>query len=225
MKMDDKRYENQGIHVDIALFTVQDSLVKTLLVKRSNKQFIGEWIIPGGAVYNDESVDEAAKRELLGKTGIKGIYMEQFHTFGEVKRDPRKRMISVAYLALLDSQKVNLLTKTNKTDDAYWADISKLPKLGFDHNQIVESAIKTLRVKLATSNLANSILQKQFTLPELQKVYEIILGKKLDRRNFRRKFLSLKIIQNTGEKVVSGAFRPANLYSFTSNKYQEIDIY
>lgn len=225
MRLDDPRYKNQGIHVDIALFTVQSGVVKTLLVKRTNKQFIGEWIIPGGGVYNDESVDAAAQRELLEKTGIKGIYMEQFHAFGEVDRDPRKRMISVAYFALIDANKVNLLTKTQKTEDAYWADITELPKLGFDHNNILNYAVKVLRNRLLNTNLAYSIMPPEFTLPELQNVYEILLGKKLDRRNFRRKFLNMGIIKNTGEQIVAGAFRPANLYSFTSKKYQEIDIY
>lgn len=225
MRLDDKRYENQGIHVDIALFTVQSGVVKTLLVKRSNQQYIGEWIIPGGAVYNDESVDTAAGRELLEKTGIGSIYMEQFHTFGEVNRDPRRRMVSVAYFALIDADKVNLLTRTKKTEDAYWSDITKLPKLGFDHDQILSVAIKTLRTKLLNSNLANTIMPKEFTLPDLQRVYEILLGKKLDRRNFRRKFLNLNIIRDTGRTLVAGAYRPAKLYEFTSNKYQEIDIF
>ena len=225
MRMDFEGYKNQGIHVDIALFTVEDGVVKTLLVKRSNEQFIGDWIIPGGGVYNDESLDTAAKRELLEKTGIKNIFMEQFHAFGDPKRDPRKRMVSVAYFALIDAKKFHLLTKTQKTSDAYWADIRKLPKLGFDHDKILKLAIKSLRNKLLNTNLAYSIMPDEFTLPELQKIYEILLEKKLDRRNFRRKFLGLGLIRSTGETIIGGAYRPANLYKFTSKKYQEIDIY
>jgi 8-oxo-dGTP diphosphatase len=225
MRMDFEGYKNQGIHVDIALFTVQDGVVKTLLVKRTNEQFIGEWIIPGGCVTNDESIDAAARRELLEKTGIKKIYMEQFHAFGEPGRDPRKRMVSIAYLALIDADKVSVLTKTKKTEDAIWADITRLPKLGFDHRDILKAAVAQLRRKLLNSNLAAQVMPKEFTLPELQKVYEILMDTKLDRRNFRRKFLSLNLIQQTGEKIVGGAHRPANVYAFSSEKYQEVDIY
>jgi 8-oxo-dGTP diphosphatase len=223
--MDFEGYKNQGIHVDIALFTVLDGVVKTLLVRRTNEQFIGEWIIPGGCVTNDESVDEAARRELLEKTGIENIYMEQFHAFGAPGRDPRKRMVAIAYLALIDAIKIHLLTKTQKTDKAVWADITDLPELGFDHKDILKSAVDTLRRKLMNSNLAAEVMSKQFTLPELQGVYEIIMGTKLDRRNFRRKFLKMGLIRATGDTIIDGAHRPAKLYTFVSDTYQEVDIY
>lgn len=225
MKMSDPKYKNQGIHVDIAIFTVEDKKIKTLLVKRARGQYIGEWIIPGGAVYNNESLDKAAERELKEKTGLSNIFIEQFHAFGDPKRDPRKRMIAIGYLALVDKNKLKILQKTPKTLDARWTDIKDLPKLAFDHKKILKMAIKNLREKLTESNIAHSIMPKEFTLPELQSVYEVLLDKELDRRNFRRKFLNLGLIKITGNKTEGNASRPANYYKFIKRDYKEIDIY
>ncbi len=225
MKLNNPKYKDQGIHVDIVVFTVDEGIVKTLLVKRAKSQFIGEWIIPGGAVYNNESLDGAAKRELFEKTGIKDIYLEQYYTFGDPKRDPRKRMVSVSYIALLDSKKISVLTKTKKTTDSGWFDITKIPKLAFDHNQILKLAIKKLKKLITDSNIAYSLFPNQFTLPELQSTYEIILGKKLDRRNFRRKFLTLGIIEQTGKYESGEPNRPAKYYRFINKRFQEIDIF
>ncbi|MCL5093991.1 MAG: NUDIX hydrolase [Patescibacteria group bacterium] len=224
MDMKNPKYKNQGIHVDMVVFTVDDKKIKTLLVQRGRKPFVGEWILPGGAVYNDESVDFAAERELEEKTGLKDLYLEQLHTFGNPKRDPRKRMVSVAYLALVDKKKVSILQKTSKTLDAKWFDIKKLPDLAFDHKEIVRLAVKSLRKMLIYSNIAYTLLPCQFTLPELQGVYEIILGEKFDRRNFRRKFLNLGLIEATGKREEGMANRPANLYRFKAKKYKAVDI-
>ncbi len=217
--------------------------VKILLVRRARKPFVGQWILPGGAVYNDESVDAAARRELKEKTGLKniypvrnrtqtqapaisnGVYLEQFHVFGKPKRDPRKRMVAIAYLALVDRNKVSVLQKTPKTLNAAWHDIEKLPGLAFDHGEIIKEAVKKLRKKLIDSNIALALLPKQFTLPELQRLYEIILGREIDRRNFRRKFLKLGLIKKTDKKTVGTLYRPANYYSFALGGYREIDIF
>jgi 8-oxo-dGTP diphosphatase len=225
MKLNDARYRNQGIHVDIVVFTLDEGRVKVLLVKRATSQFKGEWIIPGGAVYNNESIDAAAKRELFEKTGLKNVYIEQFSAFGEPRRDPRKRMVSIAYIALIDYKKVSILQKTPKTIDAEWFDVTKLPKMAFDHNEIVKSAFKKLQKLVVDSNIAYTLFPNTFTLPDLQKIYEIILGRGLDRRNFRRKFLKLGLIEHTGEHLAGNPNRPAKLYKFRSNKYQEIDIF
>lgn len=224
MKLNDPRYQNQGIHVDVVVFTVSERRIKTLLVKRAKGQFIGEWIVPGGGVYNTESIDNAAKRELLEKTGLSNVYFKQFYTFGDPKRDPRKRMISVAYLALIDEKKVAVLQKTPKTLDATWCDIKKLPKLAFDHKDIINFAVNELRHLLSESNIARSLLPNEFTLPELQEIYEIIMGEKYDRRNFRRKLLSLNVIKSTGNTVSGTAYRPAKLYKFVNSKIREVDI-
>lgn len=224
MDLSNPRYKNQGIHVDIAVFTVEDRKVKILLVKRGKEPFVGDWILPGGAVYNDESVNFSAKRELEEKTGLKNLYLEQLHTFGDPKRDPRKRMVSVAYLALIDKKKVSIQKKTQKTLDAQWFDIKDLPKLAFDHKEIIQFAITVLRKILTFSNVVYTLLPPEFTLPELQSVYEIILGKNLDRRNFRRKFLNLGLIKETGRILEGASNRPPKLYSFKSRAYKEIYI-
>ncbi len=225
MDLKNPRYKNQGIHVDIVVFTVEERKVKNILVKRGHTPYIGEWILPGGAVYKDESVDFAAKRELKEKTGLRNIYLEQFYTFGDPKRDPRKRMVSVSYLALIDKKKVSVLQKTPKTQDAKWWNIKKLPKLAFDHKEIVNLALKRLRIKLMDSNIIYTLLHNEFTLPELQNIYEIILNKKFDRRNFRRKFLNLGLIRKTGNKTEGLQHRPADFYTFRSKKYKEINIF
>lgn len=218
------RYKNQGIHVDMVVFTVDERKVKILLVRRAKEPFVGQWILPGGAVYNDESIDAAAKRELKEKTGLKNIYLQQFHAFGDPKRDFRKWMVSVAYLALVDRKTVSVLQKTPKTLDAQWAEVGKLPALSFDHDEIAEFAIGELRKKLINSNLVFNLLPKKFTLPELHNIYEIILDRKIDRRNFRRKFLRLELIKKTGRKEKDSLRRPADYYEFKSVRYKEIDI-
>lgn len=224
MDLNNPKYKNQGIHSDVVVFTVEDREVKILLVKRGREPFVGQWILPGGAVYNDESVDAAARRELKEKTGLEDVYLEQFHTFGAPKRDPRMRLVSVSYLALIDKNKVNILQKTPKTLEASWFSLEKLPEMAFDHNDIVQMAVTVLRQKLMDSNIAVEILESKFTLPELQNLYETILGREFDRRNFRRKFLSLGLIEDTGKKEDRSATRPAVLYRFKSRKYKEVEV-
>jgi 8-oxo-dGTP diphosphatase len=245
MDFKNPRYKNQGIHVDMVVFTVDERKVKILLVRRAKEPFVGQWILPGGAVYNDESVDAASARELKEKTGLKDIYLQQFHAFGDPKRDFRRRMVSIAYLALVDRKKVFVLQKTPKTLDARWFDVKRLPVLAFDHKEMVGIAVAELRKRLANSNVALNLLPKKFTLPELHNVYEIILNKEIDRRNFRRKFLRLGLIRKTGRKEgidvrrpapasagggsasdgKATAGKPADYYEFTSAKYKEIDIF
>ncbi|OIP78462.1 MAG: hypothetical protein AUK17_02160 [Parcubacteria group bacterium CG2_30_44_18] len=209
MDLSSPRYKNQGVHVDMVVFTVDERRVKILLVRRAREPFVGQWILPGGAVYDDESVDAAAKRELKEKTGLGNIYLQQFHAFGDPKRDFRKRMVSIAYLALIDRKKVSVLQKTPKTLNARWAEVGKLPSLAFDHGEIVEFAIGELKKKLMNSNIVLNLLPKKFTLPELHNVYEIILGKMIDRRNCRRKFLRLGLIEKTGRQEKDSLRRPA----------------
>lgn len=224
MKFEDPHYSKQYIHADIVVFTVEDKRVKILLIQRAKEPYLGGWALPGGGIYNDESLDVGAARELEYKTGLKNIYLEQFHTFGEPKRDPRARTIAVAYLALLDKSKVSLLQKTPKTLDAKWWDIKNLPQLHWDHKQMVQMAIAKLRQNLTKSNIAKELLSKQFTLPEMHSAYEIILDRKLDRRNFRRKLLKIGLIEATGKKEAGERNRPAIYYRFKGGKRREADI-
>jgi 8-oxo-dGTP diphosphatase len=216
-------YQRPAVTVDVLLFTILDDQLKLLLVSRGAEPFRGMWAIPGGFVRMDESLEDAARRELSEETGIEDVYIEQLYSFGAPNRDPRTRVITVAYMALIDGSRVRLQADTD-ADDVAWFSVKKLPVLAFDHAQIVETAVIRLRNKLNYSSIAYSVLPPEFRLSELQRVYEIILDKPLDKRNFRKKMLSLKdpqdrqLIKPTGDKEISGAHRPAMLYRFTNKK-------
>lgn len=225
MDINNPKYKKQGIHVEITVFTVDEKSVKILLVKRGKAPFEGDWILPGGAVYNDETINHAAARELKEKTGLSELYLSQFHAFGDPKRDPRMRMVSIGYLALIDKNKVNVLQKTPKTLDAMWFDINDLPKMAFDHRKIADFGIMVLRKKIVETNLVSQLMPKTFTMPELRSVYEALLGKELERRNFRKKFLKMGLVKPIGETKYEGRMRPAELYKFVDTEYKEIDVF
>lgn len=225
MDMSNPLYKNQCIYVNIVTFTVEDKMVKVLLVKRREEPFVGQWIIPGGVVYNNESIDAAAIRELKEKTGLEGVFLQQFYAFGEPYRDPRMRMVSIGHLALIDKNRVEILQQTPDTLDARWYAINDVPKLGFDHNEMLQKAIQNLRNIVTKTNLVKDLLPENFTLPQLQKIYEAILNKNLDRRNFRRKFVNLGLIKPTGNKEFVKGHRPADYYQFVDKEYKEIEIF
>ena len=202
------------VAVDVVLFTIQDQTLKVLLVKRQQPPFRGAWALPGGLVEADESVDDAALRELQEETNIANIYLEQLYTFGEPGRDPRGRVVSVAYYALVNWQQFQPKPRQGVTE-ASWFPVKRLPALGFDHPRIVEYALERLRNKINYTTVGFQLLAKRFSLTELQRSYEIILGRRLDKRNFRRKMLQLGILDATKEFRVNGRQRPARLYTFT----------
>ncbi|MFH0936912.1 MAG: NUDIX domain-containing protein [Candidatus Daviesbacteria bacterium] len=212
-KSDGPRYEYPSVTVDVLIFTVVENKLKIVLIKRGVEPFKNVWAIPGGFVKMEESLEEAASRELLQETGVKNVYLEQLYTFGEPKRDPRTRVITVAYYALVPSQNIKLYASTDASE-AQWFSVEKLPALAFDHRQIFDYALNRLRSKIEYTNIVYSLLPPKFRLSDLQKVYEIILGKKLDKRNFRKRMLSLGLLKPSGEKEKSGAHRPAMLYEF-----------
>lgn len=226
MDINNELYKNQGIHVVCALFTVKDGDVKVLLVQRSNIPYTNKWMLPGGAVYNTEDCETAIKREMLEKAGITGIYVEQFHAFSNPNRSPLMRMLAVGYIGIVNSEKLNIKKKTEKTQNAGWFNLKDVPTdLAYDHREILLEAIDAIKNRIMRSTIVKSLLPKYFTLPELQKVYEAILDKKFDRRNFRKRFLQLNLIENTGLVQDVKGHRPANFYRFiTSNEYN-IDIF
>ncbi len=214
MKKSNALYKNQGIHVITAIFTVEQGVTKVLLVKRKNEPYKGDWILTGGALYNNEDLDSGAKREIYEKTGITDIDIEQFKTFGKVDRSPVMRMIAVAYIGVIDSSRVKVLRETINTSNADWFSIDKIPGLGFDHEEILAEALVYLRSKIVSTDILKALFPNEFTIPEIQKTYEAILNKKFDRRNFRKKLLNLDLIEDTKRTGKFEGKKPAKLYKF-----------
>jgi 8-oxo-dGTP diphosphatase len=205
--------EQPGVTVDLAVFTVNKNKLKVMLAKRAEVPFRDHWSIPGGFLLQGESLDAAACRVLDEKAGVKDVYMEQLYTFGAPHRDPRTRVITVAYFALIPWENLNR-PESKKIADLTWSSVDQLPKLAFDHKEILKYAVNRLRAKASYSNIVYGLMPEQFRLSELQTMYEIIINDKLDKRNFRKRMLATGLLQETGEKVLSGAHRPAMLYQF-----------
>ncbi|OGI16590.1 MAG: hypothetical protein A3J63_01950 [Candidatus Moranbacteria bacterium RIFCSPHIGHO2_02_FULL_40_12b] len=202
-----------AVAVDVLIFDVNNGKLNALLIRISKGPYKNKWALPGGLVRTDETLDEAAKRVLWEKAGIRGIYLEQLYSFGEVKRDVRGRIISVSYFALVDSAKFHPRT-TEYYSDIRWKEAKKLPPMAFDHGKIIAFGIERLRNKIEYTNIAYALLPKEFTLTEMQKIYEIILGKKLDKRNFRKKLKMLNILEPEKKMRHGLKSRPAELYRF-----------
>jgi 8-oxo-dGTP diphosphatase len=200
------------VTVDIVLFTIRDRRLHLVLIRRLAKPFENRYALPGGFVLEDESLDAAAIRELREETGVDKVYLEQLYTFGDPKRDPRGRVITVAYYALVPHTQV--LQAGTDASDAAWFPVTELPLLAFDHRKIVEYAHQRIRNKLDYTNVGFELLPDRFTLTELQLVHEAILGEKLDKRNFRRKIILRGIVRPTKELQRTGR-KPALLYRFS----------
>ena len=210
---DASKYERPSVTVDVVMMSLRQRDLQVLLVKRRSWPYEGMWAIPGGFVLMDESLEAAAKRELQEETGVHDVYLEQLYTFGDPGRDPRTRVITVVYFALLDSERLQVKAASDAADVG-WFSLYELPPLAFDHAQILQYTLNRLRGKLDYTTIAFNLLPEQFTLRELQSVYEIILHRKLDKRNFRKKILSTGILEDTGAKKMEGTHRPARLYRF-----------
>ena len=208
------------VTVDIVIFTIQSDELKVLLIKRGIPPFKGQFALPGGFVHEDESLDKAAMRELREETGVSDVYLEQLYSFGDPGRDPRERIVTVAYYALVSADRSQLAAGTDTTEAAWWR-LSKLPALAFDHRKIVDYALERLRNKLEYTTVGFQLLPEKFSLTELQGVYEAILDKRLDKRNFRRKIELLKILKPTSE-YRRGGQRPARLYRFAAARFEKL---
>lgn len=206
-----KKYKRPAVTVDVTLFTYMQDRLRVLLIRRANAPFAGAWALPGGFVDADEPLHLAAARELREETGMKEVYLEQLATFGDPGRDPRGWVISVAYIALTGTDAIATVRAGDDASDAAWFDVYNLPPLAFDHALILSTALRRLRQQLQYTALGFNLLPKAFTLTELQNVYEIVLQTELDKRNFRRKFQSLSILEDT-ESLQYGDHRPAKLY-------------
>lgn len=204
-------YPHPAVTTDIVIYTIRQDALKVLLIKRALEPFRGRWALPGGFVQLDESLEEGARRELREETGLEGVYLEQLYTFGRPDRDPRERVITVAYYALIPSDRIELKAATD-AEGVGWFGIGELPVLAFDHDRILNMARQRLVAKLEYSTIAFQFMPAEFTLGELQKVHESILAESIDKRNFRKKMLALDVIEETGEERREGPHRPARLY-------------
>jgi ADP-ribose pyrophosphatase YjhB (NUDIX family) len=217
---DPSRYDRPSVTVDVVIFTLQNGELHVLLVQRKNWPFEGRWAIPGGFVNMDEALDQAARRELEEETGVRDIYLEQLYTFGHPKRDPRTRVISVAYIALVSADAQTLRVSEESTD-VRWFPVRRLPgPLAFDHDTILAAALDRLRSKLEYTTLAFQLLPEVFSILELKHIYEQILGEKLDKGNFYRKIKDAKVLEDTGMRR-EGRGRPTTLYRFRRNRGDE----
>lgn len=192
--------------------------LSVLLVKRKYPPFKNRWALPGGFVKEKESLEQAVERELKEETGVKVNYLEQLYSFGNPKRDPRSRIVTIAYYGLVRSSNFELFAATD-AEDAQWFQLDKLPKLAFDHQKILDYALERLRNKISYEPVGFKLLDEKFTMEEIHHLYETIYNRKVDRRNFRKKFLKLDILEELEEKSGGGRGRPGSYYRFDEKKY------
>ena len=208
--------------VDAVLFALSEGTLKALLVKIKKGGFAGRWAFPGGLVQLGETLDDAARRELYEKTGVQDLYLEQLYTFGDARRDPTAHTVAVAYFALVPDPG-QVLRRGEKYADIGWFPVRALPPLAYDHNAIAAYALQRLQAKLSYTNIVYSLLPREFTLAEIQRIYEVILAQQLDRRNFRRKILALGLLKPL-PKTRRGAHRPATLYTFIRRSPMNVEV-
>jgi 8-oxo-dGTP diphosphatase len=214
-------YPRPALAVDGVVFGVDDADLKVLLIQRKIDPFIHHWALPGGFVRLDETVDQAVRRELEEETGISDVYLEQLYTFSATDRDPRERVVSVAYYALAKLSDHRIRAATD-AENVAWFGLDHLPRLAFDHDEIVRVAFERLRGKVRYAPIGFELLPPQFTLTQLQRLYETILAKPLDKRNFRKKILSMDLLVETDQWEEGVAHRAARLYRFDRKKYQRL---
>ncbi len=203
-----------ALAVDAVCFRVIDRELEVLLGKvvSENNTYRGHWAHIGGLVEVTETAEEAAERLLRDKAGINKIYKEQLYTFSRVDRDPRGRVVAVAYIALTSGTKTQHKEKAKV--ETQWSRVSALPKLAYDHDEITKIAVERLRSKIMYTDIARHLMPSEFTLSDFQKVYEAVLGEEIDKRNFRKRILALKMLKDTGKTLKRGVMRPASLYEF-----------
>lgn len=215
------QYPRGALTVDCVVFGLDDKELKVMLIQRDLAPFEGKWALPGGFVRVDETLDQAARRELEEETGLRHVFLEQLYTFGDVDRDPRERVVSVAYYALVNLSGHEVKAATDARDAA-WFGIHDVPSLAFDHGEILQTALERLRGKLRYQPVGFELLPKKFTLSQLQHLYELVLERELDKRNFRKRVLGMDLLIETDEVQQDVAHRAARLYRFDERKYQRL---
>ena len=214
-------YPRAALTVDCVIFGLDEHELKVMLIQRGLPPFEGKWALPGGFVRLDETLDEAARRELEEETGLRRIFLEQLYTFSQVDRDPRERVVSVAYYALVNLRDHQVRAATDARDAA-WFGVHDVPSLAFDHAEILRLALERLRGKLRYQPVGFELLPRKFTLSELQRLYELVLERTLDKRNFRKRVLAMDLLEETDEVQQDVAHRAARLYRFDERKYRRL---
>jgi 8-oxo-dGTP diphosphatase len=215
------QYPRAALTVDCVVFGLDEGDLKVLLIERGLEPFKGRWALPGGFVRVDETLNAAALRELQEEAGLTNVFLEQLYSFGEIDRDPRERVVSVAYYALVKLTEHAVKAATDAAN-ARWFPVSRVPKLAFDHASILGTAVERLKGKVRYQPIGFELLPPKFTLSQLQHLYEAVLGTELDKRNFRKKVLSFGLLVPLKEAQMLGRHRPAQLFRFDADKYAKL---
>ena len=215
------KYPRPALTVDCVVFGFDEGELKVLLIQRGLEPFKGRWALPGGFVRVDETLDAAARRELHEEAGLTNVFLEQLYTFGAVDRDPRERVVSVAYYALVKLSEHQAKAATDAAN-ARWFLTSKVPRLAFDHADILSTAMARLKGKVRYEPIGFELLPPKFTLSQLQHLYEAVLSAKLDKRNFRKKVLGFGLLVRLKETFQAGRHRPAQLFRFDQKRYVQL---
>ena len=215
------KYPRPALTVDCVVFGLDEANLKVLLIQRELEPHGGAWALPGGFVHVDEDLDRAAMRELQEETGVDHVFLEQLYTFGAPGRDPREHVVTVAYYALVKLMDHRVQAATDARNAA-WFSFDKLPRLAFDHAEIVAVALARLRGKVRYQPIGFELLPPKFTLSQLQHLYEVVLERQLDKRNFRKKVLSLDLLEELDEVEHDVAHRAAKLYRFDERRYKKL---
>ncbi len=213
------KYPHPAVTADCVIFSFNDSALQVLLVERGEEPYKGHWALPGGFMLQNETIDQCAKRELKEETGIENAYMRQFHVFSNPNRDPRERIMTVAFYALAPMEKV---VGGSDSNDAKWFNIDELPELAFDHKDILDYALNEMRKQIHFEPIGFELLPEKFTIKQLQTLYETILGVKFDRRNFYNKMRHFEILTQLDETANPSSKKEAFLFKFNEAKYQEL---
>jgi 8-oxo-dGTP diphosphatase len=214
-------YPRPALTVDCVVFGLDEDELEVMLIRRGLEPFAGRWALPGGFVHIDETLEEAARRELEEETGLRKVYLEQLFSFSAVDRDPRERIVTVAYYALVKLSDHKIRAATDAADAA-WFSLGDLPDLAFDHAHILEVALERLKSKVRYQPIGFELLPRKFTLTQLQRMYEIILDRPLDKRNFRKKILAMDLLIELDEVQKDVAHRAARLYKFDDRHYRKL---
>lgn len=201
----------------INIFTVEKGVLKVLLMRKKTEPYKGYWVLPTNIVTNNETLEDNVLITIKEKLRLPNMHIEQGHVFSSLDRDPDERIVGVSYIGLIDNNTYKFKKQENKDLELAWFNIDDIPKMGYDHEEVVKDSIKILRKKLVNSEVLKNLFPSDFTLPEIQRVYEQILGHPLDRRNFRKRFVNLGIVIDTGDKNVSSNGRPGKLYRFNED--------